>query len=320
MAVSGTRILTVEGEVALPVLKALASDTRLLILSLLSHNAMNLAELTAALGLPHATVSFNLKQLEDAGLLYVQQVPGSRGKQKLISKRYDELHLKLPGAVAEAAPGLVNVSMPVGNYRFAHVRPTCGLAGDLQFIGRLDDPRSFFEPDHVFAQLVWFRSGHIEYAFPNNLPYGARATELELSMELCSEAPQYDPEWPSDITLWINDVEVGTWTCPGDFGGERGRLTPSWWPDDQTMFGLLKRWRVTRQGTIIDDERLSDVTLADLGLEGHNHIGVRIGVKEDARHVGGLNLFGRRCGNHPQDLLLRVRYEFSEDQKPYQVR
>ncbi|BDP43914.1 transcriptional regulator (plasmid) [Deinococcus aetherius] len=320
MAVSGKRILTVDGEVSLPVLKALGSETRLLILSLLSHNVMNLAELTAALGLPHATVSFNLKHLEEAGLLHVQTVPGTRGTQKLISKRYDELHVRLPGSVAEAAPDVVAVSMPIGNYRFAQVVPTCGLAGDFQFIGTLDDPRSFFEPEHVFAQLLWFRSGFVEYAFPNNLPFGAFATELALSMELCSEAPQYDPEWPSDVTVWINDVEIGTWTCPGDFGGKRGRLTPQWWPDDQTMYGLLKRWRVTGEGTSVDDERVSDVTLGDLGLEGQHHVAVRIGVREDARHVGGLNLFGRRCGNHAQDLLMQVRYEFSQDTKPYRVK
>lgn len=320
MAVSGKRSLTVDGEAALPVLRALANDTRLLILSLLSHNTMNLAELTGALGLPVATVSFHVKNLEAAGLLHVQYVPGTRGKQKLIAKRYDQLLFNLPGAVAEAAPNVVAVSMPVGNYRFAEVAPTCGLAGDLQFIGALDDPRSFFEPDHVFAQFLWFGRGHLEYAFPNNLPYGATATELDLSMELCSEAPQYNPDWPSDITLWINGIEVGTWTSPGDFGGERGRLTPSWWPDDQTMYGLLKRWRVTSAGTFIDDEPLSDVKLVDLRLEGHNHVAVKIGVKENARHLGGLCLFGRRSGNHPQDLVMRVRYEFSDQERSYEVR
>ena len=27
-----------------------------------------------------------------------------------------------------------------------------------------------------------------------------------------------------------------------------------------------------------------------------------------ARHVGGINLFGQRFGNYPQDIILRVRY------------
>jgi predicted transcriptional regulator len=31
-------------------------------------------------------------------------------------------------------------------------------------------------------------------------------------------------------------------------------------------------------------------------------------VKENARHVGGINIFGRAFGNYPQDILLRIRY------------
>ncbi len=304
----------------MPTLHALDSELRMLILSLLSHNAMNVSVLTEALGLPRSTVIFNLKQLENVGLVHTQTMAGTRGKQKLIAKRYDEVHIKLPGAVAMTDPDVVAVSMPIGNYRFAEVKATCGLAGDKQFIGLIDDPRSFFEPDHVLAQLVWFRSGFIEYTFPNNLPFGARATEFELSVEICSKAPQYDPNWPSDITLWINDVEVCTWTSPGDFGGERGRLTPAWWPDDQTMYGLLTRWRVTSQGVYVNDHLHSSIKLEQLGLEDQNHISVRLGVKDDAKNLGGINLFGRRAGNYAQNLELRMKYEFADAQKPYQVR
>ena len=320
MAVSGSRSLLIEGDVALNVLKAISSETRMLMLSLLSHSPMNVGELTEAIGLPHSTVNFNLKQLEDAGLLVVQYAPGTRGQQKLIAKRYDEIHIKLPGVAVEANKDVVEISMPVGNYHRVEVKPTCGLASDSKFIGMLDDPRSFYEPEHVFAQLLWFSQGFVEYEFPNNLPYGSQATELELSMEVCSEAPQYNPDWPSDITLWINGVEVGTWTSPGDFGGERGRLTPAWWPEDQTMYGLLKRWRVTPQGAFIDGERLSNVTLADLKIEADNHLDVRLGVKAEARNVGGINLFGRRCGNYPQDILMRLKYVFPDSAKAYKVR
>jgi predicted transcriptional regulator len=42
---------------------------------------------------------------------------------------------------------------------------------------------------------------------------------LEISLELCSEAPVTTPEtsknWPSDITIWINEQEIGAWTSPG---------------------------------------------------------------------------------------------------------
>jgi len=321
MPVSGIRKLHVEGEAALPVLKALANETRLLILSLLTHNVMNVSELAQALNLPHSTVNFNLNQLLAAGLISVEYEPGTRGSQKLCSKRYDEITFKLHGPVVEAAPDQVTVSMPIGNYTHIDVRPTCGLASDTKIIGMLDDPRSFFEPDHVYAQILWFgRTGCVEYVFPNNLPYGSQPTHLDLSMEICSEAPQYDPDWPSDITLWINNTEVGTFTSPGDFGGTRGALTPAWWLEDQTMYGLLKHWIVTEEGAFIDGERLSGVTVNDLNLQGSNHIKVRLGVKEAARNQGGLNLFGRRFGNYEQDLVMRLQYAFPKDVTPVKVR
>jgi predicted transcriptional regulator len=320
MIVARNKTLIVDGESSLTLLQALSSETRLLMLSLLSHRTMNVSALTEAIGLPHSTVNFNLKQLERAGLVSIQYMPGTRGQQKLISKRYDEVLVKLPGVEIDAAKDTVEVSMPVGNYKRVEVKPTCGLASDTKYIGMIDDPRSFFEPEHVFAQILWFKQGFVEYAFPNNLPHGAEATELELSMEICSEAPEYALDWPSDITLWINGVEVGMWTSPADFGGERGRHTPEWWSVDQTNFGLLKRWRVTDKGAFIDGEKLSKVTLKALNLTEAHHVEVRLGVKADARNVGGLNLFGRRFGNYGQDILMRTKYAFRDGERAYELK
>ena len=99
-----------------------------------------------------------------------------------------------------------------------------------------------------------------------------------------------------------------------------GLLTPSWWHEDQTTFGLLKRWSVTAQGSMIDGVALLPITLEQLNLGGSNHIKVRIGIKDDARHQGGINLFGRRFGNYPQDLVMRIAYEFASDATRSQAR
>ena len=320
MSISGSRVLTVEGESAIKVFKALSSETRILILSLLSHNVMNVSELTAALNLPHSTVSSNIKHLEEAGLLHVEYLPGTHGTMKLISKRYDGVMVNLPGVAVEADSNQVEINMPIGNYRHIDAAATCGLASDTKYIGMLDDPRSFFEPEHVYAQILWFKVGTVEYAFPNNVPYGSVLTELELSAELCSEAPQYDLDWPSDITVWINDVEIGTWTSPGDFGGVPARMTPAWWSTDQTTHGVLKIWRISAEGSFIDGETLSDRQLSELDIVGRTHISVRLGVKPDARNVGGMNLFGRKFGNYPQDLKMRLRYAFPVQERPSQLR
>ena len=74
------------------------------------------------------------------------------------------------------------------------------------------------------------------------------------------------------------------------------------------QYGLLKVWHVDEHKTEVDGMRVSGVTVRDLKLSDFPFILVRIGVKPDAVHIGGLNLFGSRFGNYPQDLILRIGY------------
>jgi predicted transcriptional regulator len=320
MIVLNNKALVVEGDSILKVIQALSSETRLEILNLVSQRTMSVSGLTEAMGMPHSTVNFNLKQLEEAGLVRVHYQPGTRGQLKMISRFYDDLILKIPGIDLETTNDTIEVSMPIGNFNRFAIKPVCGLASDTKSIGIIDDPKSFYEPERVTAQILWFKQGFVEYEFPNKLPVGAEAYELEVSLEICSEAPGYAMDWPSDITLWLNDVEVGTWTSPGDLGGERGRHSPSWWAVEQTQYGLLKRWLVTANGAFIDGEKLSEVTVKDLGLNDSDHIVMRIGVKEDARNVGGMNLFGRKFGNYEQDIVLRTRHNFKDSGKSHKAK
>lgn len=294
-------------EAVVTMLKALASLPRWRILQFLSNRAHSLNEVAEALSLPNSTAAAQLKILEDARFLHIEVQTGSRGLQKLYSRTYDNITVELPGA-SEVKSGSVEVSMPIGAYTRFEVSPTCGLATDTALIGYLDDPISFYEPERINAGLLWFRTGYVEYNFPNRLPESARPRNLLVSMEICAEAPLHNNDWPSDITLWVNELEIGTWTCPGDFGGERGRLTPAWWDSKDSQYGVLKRWLVSDEGSFIDGYRVSSVSTKNLGLETRRVVTVRIGVKGDALHVGGLNLFGRTFGNYPQDLTLRTEF------------
>lgn len=288
-------------------LKALASGPRWRILEYLATGGRSVSEVAQALGMPPSTAAAQIKILEEAKLLRTELLPAAHGLQKVCTRTYDNLFVELP-TVATGRGNSLEVAMPVGAYTQFQVSPTCGLASPDSLIGYLDDPLSFYEPERIQAGLVWFRSGFLEYSFPNRLPQTASITSLTLSMEVCSEAPLHNPTWPSDITLWVDGLEVGTWTCPGDFGGQRGHLTPEWWLSDDTQYGVLKRWHVNHQGSLIDGYNLSALTISDLKLEAQRLITVRLGVKPDALHVGGLNLFGRAFGNYPQDLVLRLEY------------
>ncbi|MDX1616662.1 MAG: helix-turn-helix domain-containing protein [Candidatus Promineifilaceae bacterium] len=289
------------------ILKALASMPRLQVLDLLKDRVLNISEIAEALDMPLSTANMHIKELEEAGLLKTELQPGTRGLQKTCAHVYHTVIVQLPRRDSEAGQAL-ELTMPVGTYVDCDVAPTCGIASGDGIIGLFDDPASFYEPERVQAQLIWFHHGYVEYRFPNRLPPKATVDSLQLSMEICSEAPLHHDNWPSDITLWINGREIGTWTSPQDFGGQRGALTPEWWEDYNSQYGLLKVWQVNRDGSHIDGLRLSDVTLAELQLDQQPLIAVRIGVKADAKHVGGLNIFGRRFGNYGQDITMRLRY------------
>jgi predicted transcriptional regulator len=295
---------------ALETLKALGNETRMAILRYLGDRVVPVNQIALDLGLPASTATMHIVVLERARLLHTEMKPASRGLQKVCARTYDELVIDLPRGEHHTREAIEH-TMPIGGFSDFEVEPTCGLAGTNGLIGYLDDPSSFYEPDRVRAQLLWFRAGYVEYRFPNRVPPGANVLSLQLTAEVCSEAPLHDPDWPSDISVWVNGIHLGEWTCPADFGGVRGRLTPSWWEEKDSQFGVLKRWRVTEAGTSIDGLDLSAVGVSALALRRSDPITVRIGVRSDAQHVGGINLFGREFGNYPQDLGLRLEYELA---------
>jgi predicted transcriptional regulator len=289
-------------------LKALASEPRLRILTYLADHLCNLTELSSALGMNLATVTMHVNVLEEAGLIVCEHKPGERGTQRVCACLFDFINLHMLRHRKADVGKVLEFPIRVGSYSDFQVTPTCGLLSDTGLIGLLDDPASFYEPERVNAQLLWFHSGYVEYRCPNRLPPSAQLESLHLSMEVCSEAPMHRLDWPSDITVWINGHELGSWTSPSDFGGVRGKLTPAWQRESDTQYGLLKVWQVTPQGSWVDGLKASDITLDHLKLNSHPYIAVRIGVKPDARHVGGVNIFGARFGNYPQDIMLRLRY------------
>src|SRR5829696_2536457 len=220
------------------VTKALGSETRLEILRFLSAHTCTLLEIAEALPLPTSNATLHINVLEKAGLIETNLRPATRGLQKVCARVFDRVIIQLP-ADYEPEETVVEVPMPIGAYVNVNVTPTCGLAGELGIIGHLDDPSAFYEPDRIHAQLLWFRRGYVEYRFPNRLPASAILDDIEISFEVCSEAPLHHADWPSDITLWIENCEIGSWTSPADFGGERGALTPSWWDTQNSQYGSL---------------------------------------------------------------------------------
>lgn len=289
-------------EESLPVYEALASSVRIKIIQLLAKQKMNIKEIAAELGLSSAIITMHIKKLEEANIIKTEKV----GQQKISSLRVDKIDIHFPEKIFNAFDTL-ETTIPVGHYTSYSVEPTCGLATATHFIGKVDEPKYFMDPSRMEAQILWFTKGFVEYQTPNFLTADEKLEMIELSMEISSEFPFSNDNWPSDITFSLNGIELGTWTSPGDFADIRGKYTPDWYPDNLNQYSLLKTIRIMNHGTYMEGEPLSDVKLSDI-KENEDIWKLRVEVKEDAKNSGGCTLFGQHFGNYDQDIKVKIYY------------
>ncbi|MBD2867340.1 ArsR/SmtB family transcription factor [Paenibacillus arenilitoris] len=288
---------------SLLVYEALASRPRLDILDWLAKRPMSVKEIAEALSFSSATVTVHVQKLEEAGLIVCSPAPGKHGRQKLCRLAADSFQGSIRTRSGSGYRDDLSCSIRVGHYTDYSVKPTCGLAMASSFIGQLDDPRYFSDTRRFDADVLWFAEGFVEYRIPNYLLPGQRLARIDISMELCSEAPGSNEIWPSDISFELGGAPLGVWTCPGDFGDKRGVLNPDWWPSrNKTQYGLLKIVSVTEEGTFIDGVKLSDTSARDVQPAFGQHLPLRISVLPDAGNVGGVTLFGRGFGNYDQNI------------------
>ncbi|MDK8180334.1 ArsR family transcriptional regulator [Paenibacillus sp. UMB4589-SE434] len=287
-------------------LECLSSATRVRIIEMLNDRPMNIGELAEALAVSSAIITKHIQKMERAGIIACESTVGKRGMQKLCFLKLDCIHLQFRSRQAQPKKSYV-ASIPVGHYTNFDVNATCGLASASKMIGMVDDPRYFADPEHVQANLLWFGSGWVEYCLPNFLLSNQELKRLEISFEICSEAPGFNELWPSDISFFINGVEVGMWTSPGDFGNKRGLYTPDWW-NHGTQHGLLKTIAVMEEGTYMDGVRISDVSVHMLGIEFNKEVRLRIASPTTADNCGGVTLFGAGYGNYDQDIVVNMYY------------
>ena len=290
------------------VLKVLGTEVRVRILELLQNHELNVTEIARELGIPQSTVTTSILALEEAGLINSYNANGVKGGQKRCKARYNELLVTFTPPNITKENKMVEVEMPVGLFTSYNVSTPCGLCSRESIIGFLDVPSTFYSPERINAALVWFGKGYVEYKFPNNSLYMEKGSikRLELSLEMSSETPGTNCKWLSDISICINEKEIGIWTSPGDFGDRRGKLTPSFWKLEGSQYGILTTWEVTDKGTFIDRRQVSEVKLDDLNLDKHHSIKVRIGIAEKAIHSGGINIFGKGFGDYDQDIILKL--------------
>jgi predicted transcriptional regulator len=299
-----------QSEKSAAVFRALSSPIRLKILGVLVEKSghINISELAEKFSLPLSSAALHVKILEEAGIIFIEEKPGLRGAQKICAILAEDVYCNIFHREKKENPAKhVVYKMPLGNYFDCSVTKPCGLAGRNSYIGIEDAENAFYSVNRIHAQIVWFTTGFLEYRFSNHFLKSEEPLELGFSFEACSEAPGYDNDWPSDITLWINNNEVFSFRSAGDYGGSRGIYNPEWWPGDSTQYGELHRLEITDQGCFGDGRKTSDHNLESLRIREGDYISFKIGVKEDAEYAGGINIFGEHFGNYRQSIEMTAR-------------
>lgn len=291
----------------LEIFKALGSNIRIEIIKILRENqGINMNDLASRLNVTNGALTSHIKKLEDCGLITITSESAGHGNQKICSVHLDKILIDVEDIEKET--NVYQTEIKVGHYSNYNIYPTCGLASPNALIGEVDDTRYFAHPSRYDADILWFTKGFVEYIVPNFIPISQKIDKITISAELGSEAPGVNEVWPSDISFYINDTFIGCWTSPGDFGDVKGIFTPDWWYHNWNQYGLLKLLVINSQGTFIDGLKISNVTINDLSLTDKSPIRLKLEVKDDAAHVGGLTIFGKNFGNYNQDINVRINY------------
>ena len=291
--------------------RALASEERIKILRLLTDKPMNIYEIAKVLDIPFSTASNHVFILEDAQIIFVSTQQGKKRHVKMCMKHLNNLAISfLVGKPATQSTESFTIEMPVGHFTEVNVNPPCGLYlideyNDVSKMDAIDHPSKLFTTDRFKAELIWFDHGYVSYNFTNNL-FNKQISKLELSFECCSEIVYYREDWPSDITVKINDNEALTFTSPGDFGGRRGKYSPKQWSVQSTQYGLLYKITIDSSGTYLNNVLVSKKCINDFDIISLPYVKVSFGVAKDATHRGGINLFGKKFGDHDQAIVLTL--------------
>ena len=294
---------------------ALAHPVRLKILRQLQDGARSIPELAEMNNLSITNCIFHTNILADAKLINVRLVHYRRTNKKvrvctrLLRKFNVNLflgdHYEFPGPNKE----LCNYSVRVGEFiDISDDVDACFATRENFYFGTW---KGIYNPERFNADLIWSNGGIISYAFPNDFTMKGDVEQLILDLEICSETLDHDNLHQSDITFWMNDVELFTYRCPGDYGDRVGALNPEYWSKGKnvlpTQYGDRLHVVINKNEIHLNEVLVNKkFNLESLNLSKGNKLKLTIGNKKGCEYPGGWNIFGKGFGDHPIDIELKV--------------
>ena len=283
--------------------KALSHPARIRLLRQLLRIPRSITELGRLNHMTNSTVIFHLRLLEEAGLLFSRTQPNKKGKTLIFYVNFSNIVLSLQNDSLELRDTVLRQTLGVGSYISAAPTGYIRIATEDRFLVLEKD--DIYNPSRFEAKLLCLDNGEVTYAFSNAFAKRHRVKRLEFSLELSSESPYFCNDWKSEIIFSVCGVDVASYLSPGDFGGTRGRLTPEWWDDKYSQYGLLVTLSIDGEGVSLNDEYVrKDLTLRDLPLTQADRITFSLRTDPSLRYAGGFNIYGSRFGNEPQDIVM----------------
>ena len=294
--------------------RALSSPVRIQMVRLVNKRNMLASEIAAELNLPLSSTIFHLKILEEAKL--VERIHSTKQKGTLHWYTYAlpkkaVIHLRdIDGNSSPKRMVPYTHTINIGDYIDAEFSPFCGIATEREHIMENSPHQAFITGRHD-AQIIWSNGyGSLSYALPNDFALNGNLSEINFSLEVCSEARGFNSDYPSDITFYINDIQVCTFTSPGDYGDRYGKFTPPWWYPESTKYGLLTNISIRDRGVFLNEKLVNKaIGLADLKLSEGHRMTFKLEVKKDAQHAGGFNIFGDKFGDYNQNIVFTATYK-----------
>ena len=293
--------------------RALSSPVRIQMIRLVNKKNMLASEIAAELNLPLSSAIFHLNILEEAEIIKKSFSTKGKGTLHWYTYRTNIATIRFRNSNGYSkpesrAPYIHQIN--IGEYIDAEFSDQCGIATtEKQIMG--GEPHNAFVAGRHDAQIIWSEGyGSLLYAIPNHYAQNGTLNEIKISLEICSEAPGYNNNYPSDITFSINGIEVCTFVSLGDYGDRYGKFTPSWWYPESTKYGILTNISIRPNGVFLNEKLVNKkITLTDLRLQESNKTTFGIAVKKDAQHPGGFNIFGNKFGDYDQNIIFTATYK-----------
>lgn len=289
---------------------ALSNPIRVKILRQLQEGPKTIPELASLNNISITNCVFHTSILEEVSLIRIELVPSETRNVRMCYRLMRKVNINLfQNQKFGDSQKEYKLNCLVGDY--------VDLSDDAEVKFHTKEEAHLFDntfmPSRREAQVIWSPRGTITYAFPNPVQEKEEVTSINLCLELCSEVVEYNNEYKSDITFWINDVELFTHTSPGDYGDRPGFNNPEWAINVtvMTQYGDHYNIVIKKHSIYLNDVLVNkDFNIDSLNIKKHpNKILLKIGNKHDALNKGGWNIFGKGFGDYPIDIELKIKVE-----------